>query len=395
MTLSECEASALSRHPLVIGALESSYERRLPCWSEVTESEWSSYGWQWQNRLMTADEIGRAAVLDEEEIRAISMSIGGFSACISPHYASLIRAEEGADCPIRRQCIPSMHEFEVHEDLLSDPLGEYRHAVTSCSTRRYPDRVLIYSTHACAMRCRHCTRRGRVGLNEMITREKLETAVEQVLSDDRVRDVLISGGDPLSLDNGVLRWLIGTLKGCSHIDVVRVCTRMPCTLPQRMNDPELLEILRENAPLYLNTQFNHPYEATVESSRAFELLRKAGCILGNQSVLLRGVNDSGEVLEPLYRWLLREGCRPYYLFLCDAAQGTEHFRTPVSTGLEIMRHLRGRLSGLGIPHFVVDLPDGYGKVDLCPENPIGAGLDGRLEFRNWFGVSVGYRDADK
>ena len=391
MTLSVCEAEALSRSPLVIEKLESSYLRRPQCWRDVTEDEWASYDWQWQNRLMTADDIGRVTALSPDEIQAISMSAGGFSACISPHYASLIRSEEGSSCPIRRQCVPSMREFETHDDLMTDPLGEYRHAVTSCSTRRYPDRVLIYSTHACAMRCRHCTRRGRVGMNETITRKSLEDAVECVLRDDRVRDVLISGGDPLSLANDDLRWLIETLKTCPHIDVVRVCTRMPCTLPQRMNDPELLSIFREFAPIYLNTQFNHPYEATVESARALKTLREAGCILGNQSVLLRDVNDRGEIFEPLYRWLLREGCRPYYLFLCDVAQGTEHFRTPISSGLDIMRHLRGRLSGLGIPHFVVDLPDGYGKVDLCPANPTGDGE--RLVFRNWFGAEVEYRDA--
>ena len=393
MTLSDREAEALSRHPLVIGGLESSYARRPRCWHEVTEREWASYEWQWQNRLTTAEEIGRVTELTPDEIRAISKSANGFSACISPHYASLIRAEEGVRCPIRRQCIPSMLEFEEHEDLMTDPLGEYRHAVTSCSTRRYPDRVLIYSTHSCAMRCRHCTRRGRVGLNETISRASLEAAVGNVLNDERVRDVLISGGDPLSLGNEVLRWLIETLKHCDHIDVVRVCTRMPCSLPQRLNDPELLSILRENAPIYLNTQFNHPYEATVEASRALKALREAGCILGNQSVLLRGVNDRGEILEPLYRWLLREGCRPYYLFLCDVAQGTEHFRTPVSIGLDIMGHLRGRLSGLGIPHFVVDLPDGNGKVDLSPLNPRGCGAAGHLVFRNWFGADVEYRDA--
>jgi lysine 2,3-aminomutase len=220
----------------------------------------------------------------------------------------------------------------------------------------------------------------------------IHAALSAIARDERIRDVLISGGDALSLPNEVLAEILMALRAISHIDVIRLCTRMPCTLPQRMNDPVLLGILRRAAPIYLNTHFNHGLEASVESEQAFALLRESGCILGNQTVLLRGINDDFVTLERLNRWLLRQGCRPYYLFQCDVAQGTQHFRTPLCRGMEIMRHLRGNLSGLGIPNFVLDLPGGLGKVELCPSATI-EGIPGeQLWFRSWSGAVVGYDD---
>ena len=228
---------------------------------------------------------------------------------------------------------------------------------------------------------------------ESVSQADLQNALDRVTANPNIRDVLISGGDPISLENDVLEWLIASLKACPHIDVVRVCTRMVSTLPQRMSDARLIDVLRKYAPIYVNTQFNHPFEATREAAQALAALRSAGCILGNQSVLLKGINDAPAILEPLFRWLLREGCRPYYLFLCDVAQGTHHFRTSIQSGLDIMRSLRGRLSGLAIPHFVIDLPDGNGKVDLCPDSVVSR--DGQsLTFHNWFGASVNYRDVE-
>lgn len=391
--LDRMEQEALDRVPLVISEVPSSYARRPARWRDVDEATWGSYAWQWQNRLMHVDDLAEVFELTPSEREACVRVACHFSAAVSPHYAALVHADLGEACPIRRQAVPSMREFECHEDLMRDPLGEYRHAISGCSTRRYPDRALIYATHECAMRCRHCTRRSRVGLMETISRESLEQAVELVIGDVRIRDVLISGGDPLSLNNETISWLLSRLRACEHIDVIRLCTRMVCTLPQRCMDAELLEILRRNAPIYVNTQFNHPYEATLEAAQAMKCLREAGCILGNQSVLLRGINDDASVLEPLYRWLLRCGCRPYYLFLCDVAQGTDHFRTPISAGLDIMRGLRGRLSGLGIPHYVIDLPDGYGKVDLCPDSVLRGAPGAQLVFRNWFGAEVLYSDV--
>ena len=387
------EGAALARKPIVIESVESSYERRPEIWHDVTRKQWNSYRWQWENRLLTAHELHKALSLSDEELLITAAQADGFPVAVTPHYAALVRAAEGLFCPIRRQCVPMPPELRHHRDLLQDPLGEARHAIAPCATRRYPDRAMLYMTHECAMRCRHCTRRARIARMEDISEDAIYGSVDAVVANPAIRDVLISGGDPLSIPNEILRDTMRTLRGCDHIDVIRLCTRMPCTLPQRFQDPELLAILTEFAPIYVNTQFNHPYEATIEAETAFRQLRKCGCILGNQSVLLRGVNDNSRILEPLYRWLLRNGCRPYYLFQCDVADGTQHFRTPISVGLEIMSELRGRLSGLGIPHYVIDLPDGNGKVDLCPER-IESRHGDVITFKTWFGGTVEYHDVN-
>lgn len=388
------ETRALERRPLTLAKEQSSYMRRPACWHHVTEKDWQSYTWQMANRLMTADDLARAMPLTEDERQAIHTVSADFGMAISPHYAAMMRPELGVSCALRMQAVPNLLECKAHEDLMTDPLGEARHAVSRCAVKRYPDRVMIYTTHECAMRCRHCTRRARVGLCEQITRQDLDEAIAKVIADDHIRDVLISGGDALSLNNKVLADMLSRLRACEHLDVIRLCTRMPCTLPQRIIcDDELQDLLRRNAPIYVNTQFNHPDEASLEAAQALDALRRCGCILGNQSVLLRGINDDADILEPLNRWLLRHGCRPYYLFLCDVAQGTHHFRTSIQTGLEIIRTLRGRVSGLAIPHYVIDLPDGYGKLDLCPESRISRNANGVVTFRNWFGTDVPYHDV--
>ena len=390
--MNEMEQAALNRNPIVIERTESSYERRPDFWRHISESEWSSWQWQRENRIFTADSLEKVIPLLPGEREAIEKLSDTFPLVLSPHMAALIRPDLGANCPIRRQTIPSSEELRNYEMLSDDPLGERRHSLSLCATRRYPDRALLYVTHECAMHCRHCTRRNRVGQQELISAPMLDEAVDKVIQNPQIRDVLISGGDALSLDNQTLEKLLIRLRKCNHIDVIRICTRMVCAQPQRIYDNQLLEILRDFAPLYLNTQFNHPAEITEDSARAMRLLRESGCILGNQSVLLRGINDRADILEPLYRWLLREGCRPYYLFLCDVAQGTQHFRTSIQTGLNIMQNLRGRLSGLAIPHFVVDLPDGMGKVDLMPNSIKSGHLGSHLKIRNWFNDIVDYQD---
>ncbi len=387
------ESEALQRAPLVIETVESSYCRRPPCYRDVTESQWQSYRWQFAHRIADAASLAQVIDLSADEREAIDAISSVFPMAISPHYAALMRPELGVTCPVRRQAVPLLAELDHHDSLMDDPLGERRHAVCANLTQRYPDRALIYATHECAMRCRHCTRRSRVGLMESVSNEAIQRAIDAIKDNKNIRDVLISGGDPLSLPNDVLRHIFAELRQCPHVDVIRLCTRMVCTLPQRCSDPDLLGILGAYAPIYVNTQFNHPFEATSEAANAMANLRAAGCILGNQSVLLRGINDRADILEPLYRWLLRCGCRPYYLFLCDVAQGTAHFRTPIQTGLDIMKAFRGRLSGLAIPHFVVDLPDGMGKVDLCPDSISSGKTGAALTFRNWFGVDVKYDDC--
>ncbi len=386
-------SEALQRRPLVLENVQGSYERRPAFWQHVSEVQWQSYTWQMANRLMTAEDLSRVMPLTDDERRAIDAVASDFGMAISPHYAAMMNPELGGACPLRMQAVPSLQECEKYENLMEDPLGEGRHAISGCATKRYPDRVMIYTTHECAMRCRHCTRRSRVGLKEAISRAALDEAIHRVMSDTHVRDVLISGGDALCLSDETLEYLFSELRACPHVDVIRLCTRMVCTLPQRIiHDADLQDILRRHAPIYVNTQFNHPNEASKEAEQAMAILRQCGCILGNQSVLLRKINDQADILEPLNRWLLRNGCRPYYLFLCDVAQGTHHFRTSIQSGIDIIQALRGRLSGLGIPHYVIDLPDGYGKVDLCPESRLSRDKEGIVTFRNWFGAEVPYQD---
>ena len=386
------EAAALDRMP-VCAAPVSSYDVRPAIWRDVSPEEWASYAWQWAHRILTADVLAQITPLTVEERAAIETFASSFSLCVSPHYAALLSLERGERHPIRRQCIPSMEETAVFPSLLEDPLGEARQHYSACGTRRYPDRALVYTTHACAMRCRHCTRRCKVGKMAQPTLETVLRTIDDVCADARIRDVLLSGGDVLSLPTASLEAMLARLRACDHIDVIRVCTRMPCTLPQRLQDEALCRTFEKYAPIYVNTQFNHPFEATQESASALKRLRDAGCILGNQSVLLRGVNEDPLEHEALNRWLLRQGCRPYYLFLCDVAQGTYHFRTPIQTGFEIMAHLRGRLSGLGIPHYVVDLPDGMGKVDLAPGCMHKGSEPQTVLFKNWFGAEVSYPDV--
>lgn len=389
--LSQTELNALSRKPRIIDEIPSSYEKRPDFWKDVDKETWQSPIWQFANRLFEVDAIQRVIDLDTSEIEAIRKTQSIFSTALSPHYAALIRHELGQNCPIRRQAIPSLDELHTNETLLDDPLGERSHAIEKCAVRRYPDRALLYTTHECAMRCRHCTRRQRVGMAESISKADLQNAINAIVQNENIRDVLVSGGDPLTLPNSTLDFIFSQLKKSPHIDVVRLCTRMVCTMPQRFFDDDLLRILEKHAPLYVNTQFNHPFEATREAQEAFKRLRNAGCILGNQSVLLKNINDSADTLEPLFRFLLKNGCRPYYLFLCDVAQGTDHFRTTIQAGLDIMKQLRGTLSGLAIPHFVIDLPNGFGKLDLA-NDPILQKSGDEILFKNWFGKTVVYHE---
>lgn len=389
MSLSEKERLALARSPRFIDAIPSSYERRPDFWRDIDEETWQSPKWQFDNRIATARELSKIIALLPDEITAIERTATTFSMAISPHFAALMHEEYGADCPIRRQAVPTTAELIPSRYLLDDPLGERPHAIAPCAVHRYPDRALIFATPQCAMRCRHCTRRSRVGCLESVSHADRATAIEAICADDNIRDVLISGGDPLALSDDALEAIIAPLRACPHIDVIRLCTRMVSTMPQRFFDGQICRILERYAPIYVNTQFNHPFEATREAEIAMKILRNSGCILGNQSVLLRNVNDNPDVLEALYRFLTKNGCRPYYLFMCDVAQGTEHFRTSIDTGLAIMKRLRGRLSGLAIPHFVIDLPNGYGKVDLAP-NSIAARECNRIVFENWFGENVDY-----
>lgn len=344
----------------------TSFEQRGACWKEVTWEEWSDWRWQQRNRVRKLQELEQLVILSEDERRAFLESSGVFHVAMTPYYMTLVDAHDPT-CPVRRQAIPQVGELINYSFEREDPLAEEAHMPTPGITHRYPDRVLFYVTHNCPVYCRHCTRKRKVG-NPTTTasRTQIESGLSYIRQTKSVRDIIISGGDPLTLSDERLGFILDELCAIPHVEVIRLGTRNPVTLPQRIT-PELCEVLRRARPVYMHTHFNHPKELTCEARRALLMLLDAGCVLGNQMVLLAGINDDPEVVMELNRKLLASGCRPYYMLQCDMAQGITHFRTPLSVGLKIMDHLRGRIGGMGVPDFVVDLPGGGGKIELVPE----------------------------
>jgi lysine 2,3-aminomutase len=373
---------------------DSSYARRARKFEDVPPETWQDWHWQQRNRLRTIEDFDGVLELTEEERAAITRGADRFRVAITPHYAALMNVDD-PDCPVRAQAVPKLGELETYPFELQDPLAEESHMPVPGITHRYPDRVLFYTSHNCPVYCRHCTRKRKVSdPTTAASRAQLEAGLAYIRETPTVRDVLLSGGDPLTLSDERLRELLVALREIEHVEVIRVGTRNPVTLPQRIT-PELCDVLREARPLYLHTHFNHPDELGPEARRALRDLLDAGCVLGNQMVLLAGVNDSPEVVMRLNRELLEQGCRPYYILQCDMAEGITHFRTPLERGLEIMAHLRGRIGGMGVPDFVVDLPGGGGKIELVPDTIVSdvQGPHGRtVTFRNYAGETFEFVD---
>lgn len=281
---------------------------------------------------------------------------------ITPHYLKLITA---VGDPIWRQCVPDTCELD--ETGLLDPLGEENLSPVPSIVHRYPDRVIFLASGSCASYCRFCTRKRRVGCRDMaLSFRELSDGIDYIAATPEIRDVIFSGGDPLLLADSVLGDLLARVHAIPHVEIVRIGTRIPVILPERITD-KLCQLLKRFAPLYLNTHFNHPRELTSQAAKACNKLADAGIVLGNQTVLLRGINNQPEIISALFRGLLRLRVRPYYLHQMDLTRGTEHFRTPVADGLNIMKNLRGPVSGLASPYYVIDLPGGKGKVPLLPE----------------------------
>lgn len=297
---------------------------------------------------------------------------------ISRHYLSLI--EEPGD-PIWLQAVPDIRELS--EDGTTDPLHEEEDSPVPYLTHRYPDRVLLRVSDRCATYCRFCTRRWKIAHPAPVPMAIITDAIDYIRAHEEIRDVIVSGGDPLMLSNAELEVILTALRDIPHVEIIRIGTRVPVTMPERVT-PELCEMLRQFHPLYINTHFNHPREVTPESKRACALLADAGIPLGNQSVLLKGVNDDPAVMKELVQRLLAIRVKPYYLYQLDLVKGTAHFRTPVQAGLDIIHALRGHTSGLAVPHFVIDAPGGGGKIALTP-NPVVSDDDGELTLRNYQG----------
>ncbi|MEN3033531.1 MAG: KamA family radical SAM protein [Aquificaceae bacterium] len=332
----------------------------------VPRELWLSYSWQIQNRIKTQEELSRYINLTNEELRGIRLTKGLYPMAITPYYLSLIDPEDVND-PVRLQAIP--RDIEVSE---CQNLGEENpfreESEISGLTHRYPDRVLLNLTSFCAVYCRHCMRkRIFAGGEASKTKEEINSWLSYIKKHESIRDVLISGGEPLSVGLEKLEYLLKSLREIKHIQTIRFGTRLLVLCPQRFFDREVLDLLERYSPIWINTHFNHPNEITELSAMAVEKLLRAGIPVNNQTVLLKGVNDRPEVMLELFRALLRIKVRPIYLFHCDPIKGAIHFRTSVEKGLEIMRFLRGKLPGMGIPHYAIDLPEGKGKVTLSPD----------------------------
>lgn len=355
--------------------------RRAELYPEASDAEWSDWRWQARHMVQTAEELARRLPLTADERRGLAATATGFRLGITPYYLSLIDPEH-PHCPIRRQSIPLPAEAVVGEGELRDPLGEDRTRPTPAIVHRYPDRVLLLATDRCSVYCRHCTRRRLTGGESgELDRGALREAIAYLHAHPQVRDVLLSGGDPLLLSDARLEELLTQVSAVPTVEMIRIGTRVPVTCPQRVT-PELSALLRRFAPLFIVTHFNHPRELSPEAAIALERLVDAGVPVENQSVLLRQVNSSARLLLDLNHRLLRLRVRPYYLHQCDVAEGLEQFRTPIAKGIEILEAMRGHTSGLAVPHFAIDLPDGGGKVTLQPNYLLAAG-EREWTFRNF------------
>ncbi len=365
-------------------------ENRQRFFGHVSDQDWSDWRWQFKNRIAAVEELARFIPLTAEEQVRLRLVTAEYPLSITPYYFCLINPQDPND-PVRKQAIPAFEEVSLCGFGEEDPLEEHRDSMVPGLVHRYPDRVLLVLTDICPMFCRHCTRKREWRHGGWVrTPAEIERMLDYVRRHPAVRDVIISGGDPLTLSNRRLEEVISALRRIEHVEIIRIGTRYPVVLPQRIDD-ELCAMLSHYSPIWLNTHFNHPNEITPEAALACDKLLRSGVALNNQSVLLRGVNDSVETQLKLCHGLLKIKVRPYYLFQTDEVRGTEHLRTPVETGIKIIAGMRGHTSGLAIPTFVIDLPGGGGKVPLQPEYVISQTEDS-LILRNYQGHVFSYRN---
>lgn len=365
---------------------------RAKFFPNVSDADWNDWHWQVKNRIETLDDLKKFITLSKEEEEGVQKTLETLRMAITPYYFSLMDIND-PHCPIRKQAIPSIKEIHKSEADLLDPLHEDEDSPVPGLTHRYPDRVLLLITDMCSMYCRHCTRRRFAGANDhAMPMERIDKAIEYIAKTPQVRDVLLSGGDALLVDDDVLETIIKKLRAIPHVEIVRIGSRTPVVLPQRIT-PELCAMLKKYHPIWLNTHFNHPKEVTPESKAACERLADAGIPLGNQSVLLAGVNDCVYIMKRLVHELVKMRVRPYYIYQCDLSMGLEHFRTPVSKGIEIIEGLRGHTSGYAVPTFVVDAPGGGGKTPVMPQYVISQSPH-RVVLRNFEGVITTYTEPE-
>lgn len=364
--------------------------RRKELYPNVSDEQWNDWKWQVKNRIETLDELKKYIRLTPEEEEGVAKSLQTLRMAITPYYMSLIDPED-PHCPIRRQAIPTAAELHQSAADLLDPLHEDEDSPVPGLTHRYPDRVLFLITDMCSMYCRHCTRRRFAGQNDCQSpSDRIQNAIDYIARTPQVRDVLLSGGDALMVSDSMLESIIQRLRAIPHVEIIRLGTRTPVVCPQRITD-DLVNMLKKYHPIWVNTHFNHSNEITEESAAACARLANAGIPLGNQSVLLRGVNDCVHTMLSLVRNLVKIRVRPYYIYQCDLSMGLEHFRTPVSKGIEIIENLRGHTSGYAVPTFVVDAPGGGGKTPVMPNYVISQSPN-KVVLRNFEGVITTYTE---
>lgn len=364
---------------------------RAPYWNDVPDEQWMDWRWQMANRLNSVEELDRVIGLTDSERKALSTS-GLFRVDITPYFASLIDTDN-PHCPVRKQIIPTAGEMVPFHSMMEDSLAEDRHSPVPGLVHRYPDRVLMLVTTQCASYCRYCTRSRIVGdPTQTFSRKEFNAQIEYIENTPQIRDVLLSGGDPLVLAPRLLEMILERLRAIPHLEIIRIGSRVPVFLPMRVTD-ELCQMLEKYHPLWLNIHVNHPQEITPELGAACDRMTRAGIPLGNQSVLLAGVNDSVHIQRQLVHELVKIRVRPYYLYQCDLVAGAGHFRTTVSRGMEIMEGLRGHTSGYAVPTYVVDAPGGGGKIPVAP-NYVMAQAPGKVVLRNFEGFITTYVEPE-
>lgn len=355
--------------------------------------KWNDWKWQVANVIKDVKTVEK--ILDikftDSEKKDIQETINIFPMSITPYYLSLIDTEDYKNDPIFKQAFPDKRELHIAKHDMEDPLAEDKDSPAPGITHRYPDRVLFHISNVCAMYCRHCTRKRKVGDRDCIpSKEEMIEGLEYIRNTPVVRDVLLSGGDPFMLPDELLDWILGELNKIEHVEVIRIGTRTPVVLPYRITN-ELVEILKKHGTIWINTHFNHPKEITPSSKEALRKLAFAGIPLGNQSVLLADVNDCPRIMKRLVHKLVENRVRPYYMYQCDLSEGLEHFRTSVGKGIEIMESLRGHTSGFAVPTYVIDAPGGGGKIPVMPNYLISWSTN-KVVLRNYEGVITTYQE---
>ncbi|NMA86062.1 MAG: lysine 2,3-aminomutase [Tissierellia bacterium] len=362
----------------------------IEIWKDVTDEEWHDWKWQVRNRITDVETLKQIINITEKEEKEIGEVLEKFRMGITPYYASLMDPDD-PNCPIRMQAVPTIMEtYEAQADL-EDPLAEDEDSPVPGLTHRYPDRVLFLITDQCSMYCRHCTRRRFAGQQDQgAPKSRIDQGIEYIRNTPEVRDVLLSGGDALLVSDERLEYIIKELRAIPHVEIIRIGSRVPVVMPMRITD-DLVNMLKKYHPIWLNTHFNHPKEITETSIAAANKMADAGIPLGNQSVLLRGVNDCPHIMKDLVQKLVMMRIRPYYIYQCDLSMGIEHFRTKVSKGIEIIEALRGHTSGFAVPTFVVDAPGGGGKTPVMPQYVISQSPS-KIVLRNYEGVITTYTE---